>query len=84
MINKIGEKLICRKCYKKFVFKNLLYTHFKSKSYRKKIIRFKKLSKNKGISYDLTLMKEFSVIKELKLIELMTSSTFSNGISFRF
>ena len=51
IINKTNEKLIYYKCYKKFAFDNLLYTHFKSKSYRRKIIKFKKLSKDKKITY---------------------------------
>ena len=84
IINKMSEKSIYRKCYKKFAFNNLLYTYFKSKSYRRKITKSKKLSKNKKISYNLTLTKESFIIKDLKLIKLITSSTFSNGISFRF
>ena len=36
IINKISEKLIYCKCYKKFAFNNLLHIYFKSKSYRKK------------------------------------------------
>ena len=83
IINKMGEKLIYRKCYKKFPFNNLLHTYLKSKSCRKKIIRFEKL-KDKEISHDLTLTKESFIIKNLKLIELMTSFTSSNEISFRF
>ena len=82
IINKMSEKLIYRKCYKKFAFNNFLHTHFKSKSCRKKIIRFEKLSKK--ISYDLILMKESFAIKELKLIKLIISFTSSNGIFFRF
>ena len=31
----MNEKLIYRKCYKKFVFNNLLYAHFKSKLSKK-------------------------------------------------
>ena len=84
IINKMNEKLICHKCYKKFVFNNLLYIYFKSKSCRRKIIKFEKLSKDKKIIYDSILIKESFIIKELKLIELMISFTFSNGISFRF
>ena len=48
----MSEKLIYYKCYKKFIFNNLLYAHFKSKSCRRKIIRFEKLSKNKKITYN--------------------------------
>ena len=33
MTNKLSEKLIYYKCYKKNSFNNLLHTHFKSKSY---------------------------------------------------
>ena len=47
IINKISEKLIYYKYYKKFIFNNLLYKHFKSKSYRRKIIKFEKWSKDK-------------------------------------
>ena len=79
----MSEKSIYRKYYKKFPFNNLLYTHFKSKSCRRKIIKFKKL-KNKRILYDSTLTKKFSVIKNLKLIESMTSFISSNEIFFRF
>ena len=84
MINKMNEKLIYRKYYKKLAFNNLLHIHFKSKSYQRKIIRFEKLSKDKEISHNLTLTKESFIIKELKLIKLKTSFTFSNEISFRF
>ena len=80
----MSEKLICRKCYKKFVFNNLLYIHLKSKSCRRKIIRFNKLSKNKKISHNSTLTKESFIIKKLKLIELITSFISSNEIFFRF
>ena len=83
IINKMGEKSIYRKYYKKFAFNNLLYTHFKSKSYRRKIIRSEKL-KNKKISHDSTLTKEFFLIKDLKLIESITPFTSSNEMSFRF
>ena len=83
IINKMNEKLICRKCYKKFLFNNLLYVYLKSKSYRKKIIKSEKL-KDKGISHNSTLTKKSFIIKDLKLIESMTSFTFSNEISFRF
>ena len=84
MTNKMNEKSIYRKCYKKFVFNNLLYTYLKSESCRRKIIRFEKLFKNKKISHNSTLMKESLIIKNLKLIESMTSFTFSNEIFFRF
>ena len=84
MINKMSEKSIYRKCYKEFVFNNLLHTHLKSKSYRRNIIKSKKLFKDKEISYDSTLTKEFFIIKDLKLIKSITSSIFSNEISFRF
>ena len=86
----MNEKSRYRKCYKKFAFNNLLYTHFKSKAYRKKIIRFEKLSKNKKISHNSTLTKksiltkESFIIRKLKLIELITSFTFSNEMSFHF
>ena len=83
IINKMNEKSIYRKCYKKFTFNNLLYIYFKSKSYRRKIIKFEKF-KDKRISHDSTLMKKKFIIKNLKLIELITSSTFSNEISFHF
>ena len=39
MINKISEKSIYYKCYKKFLFNNLLHIYFKSKSYRRKITK---------------------------------------------
>ena len=84
IINKMSEKLIYYKCYKKFAFNNLLYTYLKSKSYRKKIIRSEKLSKNKKILYDSTLTKKSSIIKKLKLIKSITFFTFSNEMSFRF
>ena len=84
MINKINEKSIYRKCYKKFAFNNLLHTHLKSKSYRRKIINFEKLSKDKKILYDSILTKKSFVLRELKLIKLITSFTFSNEIYFRF
>ena len=84
MMNKMSEKLIYRICYKKFTFHNLLYTHFKSKSYRRKIIRFEKLSKDKKITYDLILTKKSFIIRKLKLIKLITSFILSNEISFRF
>ena len=84
MINKISEKSIYRKCYKKFAFNNLLHTYLKSKSYRRKIVKSKKLFKDKKISYDSILTKEFFIIKDLKLIELITSFTFSNEMFFRF
>ena len=84
MFNKMDEKSIYYKYYKKFVFNNLLHTHLKSKSYRKKIAKSEKLFKDKGISHNSTLTKEFSVTKNLKLIELMTFFIFSNEISFRF
>ena len=84
MINKINEKSIYRKCYKKFVFNNLLHIYLKSKSYRRKIIKFEKLSKDKKISHNSTLMKESFVIRKLKLIELITSFTSSNEMFFRF
>ena len=83
MINKMSEKSICRKCYKKFVFNSLLHTYLKSKSYRKKIIKSEKF-KNKKISHDSTLTKKSSIIKNLELIESMTSSIFSNEMFFRF
>ena len=47
MINKMDEKLIYYKCYKKFAFNNLLHIHLKSKSYRKKIIQSEKSPKIK-------------------------------------
>ena len=81
--NKMSEKSIYRKCYKKFVFNNLLHTHLKSKSYRKKIIKFEKF-KDKEISYNLTLTKKSFVIENLKLIESMISFTSSNEMSFHF
>ena len=84
IINKMGEKSIYRKCYKKFVFNNLLHIYLKSKSYRRKIIKSEKLSKDKEILYDSTLMKESFIIRELKLIESMTSFISSNEMSFRF
>ena len=90
MINKINEKSICYKCYKKFAFNNLLHIYLKSKSYRRKITRSEKLSKNKKISHnsilikELTLTKESFIMRELKLIKLMISFTSSNGMSFRF
>ena len=80
----MNEKLIYYKHYKKFVFNNLLHTHFKSKSYRRNIIRFEKLSKDKKITYDLILIKESYAMRELKLIELITSFISSNQMSFRF
>ena len=80
----MSEKLIYRKCYKKFAFNNLLHIYFKSKSYRRKIIRFEKLSKDKKISHNLILIKEFFIIRELKLIESITSFIFSNEMFFRF
>ena len=83
IINKINEKSICRKYYKKFIFNNLSHIYLKSKSCRRKIIRFEKL-KNKEISHDSTLTKESFVIKDLELIKSMTSLTSSNEISFRF
>ena len=83
MINKMNEKSIYRKCYKKFFFNNLLHVYLKSKSYRRKITKSEKL-KNKKISYNSTLTKEFSIIRNLKLIESMTSSISSNEMSFRF
>ena len=79
----MGEKLIYYKCYKKFVFNNLLHAHFKSKSCRRKIIRFEKF-KDKGISYNSTLTKESFIIRNLKLIESMIFFTSSNEMSFRF
>ena len=84
IINKINEKSIYYKCYKKLAFNNLLHIYLKSKSYWKKIIRSEKLSKNKKISHNLILTKEFFVIRKLKLIELITSFIFSNEMSFRF
>ena len=80
----MNEKSIYRKCYKEFAFNNLLYIYFKSKSYRRKIIRFEKLFKDKKISYNSTLTKKSFVIKDLKLIKLITLFTSSNGMSFRF
>ena len=84
MINKMSEKLICRECYKKFAFNNFLHIHFKSKSYRRNIIKFEELSKDKKIIYDLILTKESFIMRELKLIELITFFTFSNEMSFQF
>ena len=84
MINKMSEKSIYYKCYKKVVFNNLLHAHLKSKSYRKKIIKSEKLFKDKEISYNSTLTKESLIIKNLKLVKSITSFIFSNEISFRF
>ena len=84
IIKKMGEKLIYYKYYKKFAFNNLLYIHFKSKSCRRKIVKLKKLSKDKKRTHDSILIKKSFIIKELKLIELITSFTFSNETSFRF
>ena len=78
----MSEKSIYRKCYKKFAFNNLLHTHFKSKSCRKKTIKSKKLPKK--ILYNSILMKKSFAIRELKLIKLITFFTFSNEMSFRF
>ena len=80
----MSEKFIYYKYYKKFVFNNLLYAHLKSKSYRRKIINFEKLSKDKKITYNLILMKKPFVIKKLKLIKLIAFFTSSNGMSFCF
>ena len=80
----MDEKSIYRKYYKKFTFNNLLYIYLKSKSYRRKIIKSKKLFKNKKTSYNSTLTKKSFIIKNLKLIKLITSFTFSNGMFFRF
>ena len=86
----MNEKLIYRKCYKKFAFDNLLYIYFKSKPYRRKIIKFEKLSKDKKILHNLTLIKESTltkksfIIRKLKLIELITFSISLNEMSFRF
>ena len=84
IINKMNEKLICFKCYKKFIFNNHLHTHLKSKSYRRKIIKLEKLSKDKKITYTSILIKESFDIRKLKFIESITSSISSNGISFHF
>ena len=84
MTNKMGEKSIYYKYYKKFVFNNLLHIYLKSKSYRRKIIISKKLFKNKEISHISTLTKESFIIRNLKLIESITSFISSNEISFRF
>ena len=48
----MSEKLMCRTCDKKFVFNNLIYAYLKLKSYRRKIIKFEKLSKDKKITYE--------------------------------
>ena len=84
MINKMSEKLTYRKYQKEFVFNNLLYTHFRSKFYRRKIMRIEELQKNKKSLYEFILTKKSFIIEELKLIELIISFIFSNGISFRF
>ena len=90
IINKMSEKLIYRKCYKKFAFNNLLYIYLKSKFYRKKITKSEKLSKDKKILYDSILTKKSTLtkksfnIRELKLIKSMTSFTSSNEMFFRF
>ena len=80
----MGEKSIYRKCYKKFAFNNLLHIYLKSKSCRRKIIRFKKLSKDKKISHNSILTKKYSVIRELKLIKSITPFTSSNEMFFCF
>ena len=84
MIKKINAKLIYRKCYKKFAFNNLLHTYFKSKSYRWKIIKLKKLSKDKKITYNSILIKKSFIVKVLKSIKLIVSFSSSNEMSFRF
>ena len=84
IINKMNEKLIYRKCYKKFAFNNLLHIYLKSKSYRRKIIKSEKSSKVKKISHNSTLTKKSFVMKKLKLIELITFFISSNEMSFRF
>ena len=78
----MSEKLIYYKYYKKFIFNNLLYTHFKSKSYRRKIVKSEKLSKE--ILYDLILMKKSFVIRKLKLIELINFFYFFERNVFSF
>ena len=83
IINKMSEKSIYRKCYKKFAFNNLLHAHLKSKSYRKKIIKSEKF-KDKKISHNSTLTKKSFIIRNLKLIKSMTSLTSSNEMFFRF
>ena len=66
------------------MFNNLLYIHFKSKFYRRKISKLEKLSINKKLTYESILTKKSFIIKELKLIELMTFFTSSNEMSFHF
>ena len=80
----MSEKLICRKCYKKLAFNNLLHTHFKSKSYRRKTINFEELSKDKITTYDLILIKKSYIIRKLKLIELKTFFYFFERNVFSF
>ena len=84
LINKMGEKLIYRKYYKKSALNNLLYTHFKSKSCRRKIIKLEELSKNIKLTHKLILTKKSFVIKKLKLIKSIRFFTSSNEISFHF
>ena len=90
IINKMSEKSIYYKCYKKFAFNNLLHAYFKLKSYRRKIIKLEELSKNKKILYNSILIKESTltkksfIMRKLKLIESITSFTSSNEMSFRF
>ena len=62
----MNEKSTYHKYQKKFTFNNLLHTHFRSKFYRRKIMRFEKLQKNKKSLYKSILMKK-SVIKKIEV-----------------
>ena len=84
IVNKMDEKLICFKYYRKLTFDNLLHIHFKSKFYRRKIIKFKKLSKNKKLTYKLIIIKVLFIMRELKLIKLITFFLSLNEIFFHF
>ena len=80
----MGEKLVCRKYQKKFVFNNLLHLYYKSNFYRRKIIKFKDLSKNKKLMHKSILIKKSFIIKKLKLVKLKTFLIFLNEMFFCF
>ena len=78
------EKVVYRKCKSKFRFNNLLYTYLKIKSCRKKNNKSlinKNLNLNKLSTK--TLLRDLSILKDLKLIKFTTLSSSSNEITFR-
>ena len=83
-IKKIREKVVYRKYKSEFRFNNLLYTYLKIKSYRKKNNKSlidKNLNLNKLSTK--TLLRDLSILKDLKLIKFIALSSLSNKIAFR-